>query len=275
MAWRLGISTGACTDMPIQDAVIAIAGAGITAVEISTPPRHFDPMSNGAVTALAQALSAHGLDAVAIHAPFGGLLDLADPNSHHRVAAIGAILTAGAALKKLGGRVLVVHPSDLERARHDAGSRLEDCARSLRALGESCRQEGLTLVVETPLPHLIGGRPDEFRWLLSQIDPATRVCLDTGHTALGGFWRDFVNVADGLAIHVHAHDNHGHRDDHLPPGDGRIDWREIVGTLADAGFDGCFMLELACPPTALGPYFQRAVDAARRWHVASGIDLRK
>ena len=45
--------------------------------------------------------------------------------------------------------------------------------------------------------------------------------------------------------------------------------------LADAGFDGCFMLELACPPTALGPYFQRAVDAARRWHVASGIDLRK
>jgi sugar phosphate isomerase/epimerase len=270
MPLRLGISTGACANMPIHDALDAIAAAGVTAVEISTPPRHFDPMSTDAVAALARSLAGHRLEAVAIHAPFGGLLDLAEPNPHHRVAAIGAILTAAAAIKNLGGRIVVVHPSDLERARHDAASRLADCARSLRDLGESCRQEGLTLAVETPLPHLVGGHPDEFRWLLSQIDPATRVCLDTGHTTLGGHWRDFVNVADGRAIHVHAHDNHGHRDDHLPPGDGRIDWQEIVRTLAAASFDGCFMLELGCPRDGLAPYFQRAVANARRLESTAG-----
>ena len=261
---QVGISTGACINRSVLEALGPIRASGVTAVEVSTPPRHFDPMRAEVVEELVRALTEQQLVAVAIHAPFGGLLDLADPNPHHRVAAMGAILTAAAAIKRLGGQIVVVHPSDLERGRHDASARLADCAGSLRTLGEGCRQEGLTLAVESPLPHLIGGHPDEFRWLLSRIDAATRVCLDTGHTTLGGHWHDFLNVADGRVVHVHAHDNHGHWDDHLPPGDGRIDWREIARTLRDAAFQGWLMLELACPPGELAPYFNRAVERFRR-----------
>lgn len=262
MTCRIGLSSGACTDCSILDVIPALRESGVSGVEVSTPPRHFDPLQDAQVTTLSRALDAAALEAVSIHAPFGGLLDLADSNPHHRHAAIGAVLTAARAIKRLGGRLVIVHPSDLERNGRDVDARLADSARSLDTLAENCRQEDVTLVVESPLPHLVGGHPDEFAWLLRQVDGSTRVCLDTGHTSLGRHWHRFLDVAGPRLIHVHVNDNRGHWDDHLPPGDGVIDWREIARTLSEANFDGWLMLELACPPGDRLTYFKRAVRRA-------------
>ena len=260
MRWRTGISSGACTDRSIFSMLPAIRQAGATGIEIGTPPRHFDPMQADQVAALGAALDDLTLQAISIHAPFGGSLDLAHPDPPHRDHAIQAILTAAAALKHLGGRLVVVHPSDLERHGQDVGARLADTAASLDMLANRCRQEQMTLVVESPLPHLIGGAPDEFRWILNQLDSSVRICLDTGHTFLGGHWHAFLNIADGRLEHVHANDNHGRADDHLMPGDGRIDWPEVGRTLTDAGFAGWMMLELKCPPEDPRGYFRRALE---------------
>jgi len=260
MSWRIGISSGACTDRPILEMIPALVASGARGVEIGTPPRHFDPWSDDQVCALHRALGQAGLQPISIHAPFGGLLDLAEPNPRHRHAAIGAILTAGSALKRLGGRLVVVHPSDLERHKHDLDARLGDAARSLAALSAAFRQEDMTLAVESPLPHLVGGHPDEFAWLLSHVDEATKVCLDTGHVSLGGHWHRFVEVAGPRLVHVHANDNRGTWDDHLPPGDGRINWTEIARTLRAADFEGWIMLELRCPGGDSGTDFRRAFD---------------
>ena len=260
MTWRLGLSTGACTERSILAMLPAIHASGARAVEIGTPPRHFDPMQADQIRAVRRALDDLALGVVSIHAPFGRLLDLADPNPHHRHAAIGAILTAAAALKELGGHLIVVHPSDLERNGLDVWARLHDCAASLKVLAASCRQEGLALALETQIPHLLGGHPDEFRWLLGQIEDSVRVCLDTGHTFLGRSWHTFLNMADGRLAHVHANDNHGRFDDHLGPGEGAIDWSEIARTLRAAEFAGWTMLELHCPNEPPAAYFKRALE---------------
>src|SRR5262245_47845868 len=101
MSWRIGISSGACTDCPILEIVPALVNSGAAGIEVGTPPRHFNPIEEGQVTALRRMLSDTTLEAVSIHAPFGGLLDLADPNPHHRHAAIGAALAAACAIKQL------------------------------------------------------------------------------------------------------------------------------------------------------------------------------
>jgi sugar phosphate isomerase/epimerase len=262
MSWRLGISSGACTERPILDMLPAIEASGVRGIEVGTPPQHFNPMHPDQVEALGRALRDAHLEPVSIHAPFGGLLDLAEPNAHHRHAAIGAVLTAASAIRRLGGGLVVVHPSDLERHGHDAGARLADSARSLQVLSAQCRQEGVRLLVESPLPHLVGGHPDEFAWLLGQLDDTVGVCLDTGHTFLSGAWRRFVEVAGARLAHVHANDNHGTFDDHLPPGDGRINWHEIADTLRAARFEGWIMLELRCPGGEAAGDFRRAVARA-------------
>jgi len=44
---------------------------------------------------------------------------------------------------------------------------------------------------------------------------------------------------------MHATDNHGQRDDHLPPGDGRIDWQRLLRQMTRIGFSGAIILEVA------------------------------
>ena len=263
MTWRLGLSTGGCLDSPILDVIADLASSGAAGVEVGTPPRHFDPLQEAQVAALGEALGAAALVPISIHAPFGGLFDLADPSPHHRHAAVGAVLTAASAIARLGGRLVVVHPSDLERHGHDARARLADCADSLRLLATNCAAEGVTVAVESPLPHLIGGHPDEFGWLLGQLDGGVSVCLDTGHTALGGHWRRFVHVAGSRLAHVHVNDNRGHWDDHLTPGDGIIDWPDVARSLREVNYDGWLMLELACPSLDRSSHLKRAVQRAR------------
>jgi len=264
MTWRIGLSSGACVDRPITDLLPWLRSAGARGVEVGTPPDHFDPWREEQIEAAGHMLRSLELEAVSIHAPFGGVLDLADANPHHRHAAIGAALTAALALKRLGGRLVVVHPSDLPRYQHDVRARLADCTRSLALLSENCARADLQLLVESPLPHLIGGAPDEFSQLLGNLPPSVGVCLDTGHLTLGGHWHDFLRIAGRRLCHVHANDNHGHRDDHLPPGLGRIDWKDISASLRDVQFDGWVMLELACPGAfEMNHYFADAIERAR------------
>jgi sugar phosphate isomerase/epimerase len=260
MSWRLGIASGVCTECSILEIVPAIRDAGAAGIEVGTPPRHFDPAQEDQVASLGLALQHAGLEAVSIHAPFGGPLDLAEPAATRREAAIDAVMTAVRAIRRFGGRRVVVHPSDLARNGHDAASRLHDSVRSLQQLAGRCRAEGATLVIESPLPHLIGGHPDEFAWLLNQMDADVGVCLDTGHTALGRHWHRFIEVAGRRLMHVHANDNWGHTDDHLAPGDGQLNWPDIARTLRDADFSGWLMLEIKCADGDRAAQLRRALE---------------
>lgn len=262
MTWRFAASTGSCTDMPIVGTLEALHDAGITAVELGTPPRHFDPWHHDQVHALGERLQQLSILPVAIHAPFGGPLDLSHPDAHNRHAAMGAILAAASALRQVGGFRIVVHATDVVRDRHDVDERLSHCRNSLRVLARACGHMDVTLLVETPLPHLIGGHPDELAAVMAPLDRSVGVCFDTSHATLGGHWDRLVAVLGDRLMHVHANDHRGGSDDHLAPGEGVIDWRHIRETLKELRFSGWTVLELACPPAAMSDVFRRALARA-------------
>lgn len=259
MSWRFAASTGCCIDRPIAQTLEGLHQAGISAAELGTPPRHFDPWSHEQIAQVRHCLAQFSIEPVAIHAPFGGLLDLTDPNPHHRHAAIGATLAAAAALREVGGSMVVVHVSDVQRNGQNVGERLACGRQSLQVLARACSQMQATLVVETPLPHLIGGHPDEFASVMASLDRSVGVCLDTAHTTLGHHWDRFVELVGDRLVHVHANDHRGQFDDHLPPGEGIIDWRHVRETLLRVGFDGWIVLELACPTGPMVTYFSGAL----------------
>lgn len=265
MNWRVGVSTGAWIGHDIRAAIDAIAAAGFHAVELGTPPGHFDPWSLDQLRAVASRLAAAKITPVSIHAPFGGLLDLSDPNPHHRHAAVGGILAAASALRELGGTIVVAHTTDVPREGQDVERRLADCASALVMLRRSCAQMQMTLAIENPLPHLVGGHPDEFEWILRHVGEEARVCLDTSHATLGPHLDRFLEVVDGRIVHVHANDHHGDRDAHLAPGDGIVPWGRIGERLAAAGFDGWLILELGYETsTAPGGLARAGAELVRR-----------
>jgi len=51
---------------------------------------------------------------------------------------------------------------------------------------------------------------------------------------------------------IHVNDNSGQGDDHFPPGQGKIDWRQFVLDLRAIQFAGVLILELSP-----GPYYQK------------------
>jgi sugar phosphate isomerase/epimerase len=270
VTWRIGIATGACTERPILGVLDAIEVSGLLGLEFGTPLHHFAPWEPAQVEHVARRLQESPLIPVSMHAPFGGRLDLSDADPHCLQDTLQTVLAAARALARLGGRILVAHPTDVVRNGEDVHVRLDRAASALRLLTHHCAQMGVTLAIESPLPHLIGGHPDEFAWLLDRVGPDARVCLDTGHTHLGGHWRRFVELAGPRLVHIHAHDNRGQFDDHLPPGDGHIAWPEIKRTLEQVGYGGWIMLELKCPEEPLDSYFARAFDQANRLLNGSG-----
>jgi sugar phosphate isomerase/epimerase len=263
VTWQIGASTGCCADTPLEPVLDALAAVGIPGIEIGIPPRCFNPWRRDHVEAVRTKFAATGIAAVSVHEPFGGPLDLSDPNSHHRCAAIGAILDAALALRTLGGRIVIVHPSHAPRG-IDAASRLSHCADALQRLQDACDAIQMTLAIETPLPHLVGGAPDEFAWLVDRVGENARVCMDTSHATLGRNWDAFMSAVGPRIVHVHANDHFGRRDDHVPPGDGVIDWAHVGASLFTLGYSGWLMLELSCPNVPIGPYFRRAADGLVR-----------
>jgi len=263
VSWRFAASSGCCLNTPVFTTLQAFRDAGVHAIELATPPRHFDPWRHDEVSLLAHRLHEFRIVPVAIHAPFGGLLDLTDPNPHHRHATIGAVLSALSALRELGGTKVVVHPSDAPRRVEELDERLACGTASLRVLARACAQMDAQLLVETPMPQVVGGDPDEFDAMVRPLDRKVGVCLDTSHATLGQHWDGFLKVAGHRLVHVHVNDHHGRLDDHLPPGDGITDWEHIRTSLLALGFDGWIVLELTCPGGSLAEYIAGALQRTR------------
>ncbi len=70
------------------------------------------------------------------------------------------------------------------------------------------------------------------------------VCLDYGHAHLMGDLGEAIEELSGHVWTTHVHDNHGKRDDHLPPYAGTIDWDAAMMETQKIGYDGALMFEV-------------------------------
>ncbi|MFO7761496.1 MAG: sugar phosphate isomerase/epimerase family protein [Thermodesulfobacteriota bacterium] len=76
--------------------------------------------------------------------------------------------------------------------------------------------------------------PEQHKKILAAIDsPYARFCLDTGH--LMAFardkWQNWLPEMEPWLGQLHLHDNHGLRDDHLPMGKGKFDFKGFFAWL--------------------------------------------
>jgi sugar phosphate isomerase/epimerase len=247
MKWEVGLSTGIAYAHPIEAVIPYIAQAGFRVIEVATAPAHFRYADPVAVAATRAQLDRHGLRVHSLHAPFGQDLNFTAPDAALRRYTLERMREAAEALRALGGRDLVVHPGgEDQRWVWEREARLRLSVEGLTQIWADCRSRGLVLIVETPLPHLLGGQVEDLAWIMDRL-PAVDVgvCLDTSHASLGGSLFDTLERFGPRLLHVQASDNRGHTDDHLVPGDGIIDWARVLSVLERVGYDGLFMLEVA------------------------------
>ena len=180
--------------------------------------------------------------ATTIHAPFldlnPGALDPSIRQVTHK-----RFLQVFQAAEHLKPRIIVFHPGydDLRYG----GYRLDWLKNSIdfwREFLPRAKETGTVIAVE----NIFEKEPSTLRGLLEAIDdPGFRHCFDVGHwnmftTVSLEEW--FANLGPFMA-EAHIHDNHGQTDEHLPPGEGQIDFEMLFDLLRRHAPDAVYTIE--------------------------------
>lgn len=247
--WPIGLSTGCFYQTPLVDCLETIRSSGFSMIEVVFSPPHLDYKDRARVQEAAARIDGLGLEAYSFHAPFADDIDISSPEPARREHALEAIFHAVDAAALLRVHYFVIHPgpenADIP-SREERLLRIENVCSVLDRVALRCSEAGIQCVLENKLPHLMFGQSADLLWILACLK-GNRVgaCLDTGHAYLAGDLYPLVyKMAPYLRL-LHVHDNNGHGDDHLPPGDGHVDWSALLKELVLVNFNGALILELA------------------------------
>jgi sugar phosphate isomerase/epimerase len=223
-----------------------IAESGFDALEIFATRGHFDYTTRQEIHSIASALSQHGLALASLHAPTsrdlsatregGTPLSITEVERVRRIEAMDELKRVIDVAEDLPYSRLILH---MGGPRETADPRKRDAAfSSLEHLVLHAHHRGVTIAVENTTSEM--GDPAYLRAFVDETRlTGLRFNFDIGH----------AHVADGpeaeriekafaplreLAVSAHIHDNHGDKDEHLPPYDGTIDWESAVQILKTA-----------------------------------------
>ncbi|MGC1416288.1 MAG: sugar phosphate isomerase/epimerase family protein [Candidatus Acidiferrum sp.] len=220
-----------------------ISEAGFEALEIFATRSHFDYTTKVEMQAMASALSQHGLALASLHAPTsrdlsatreGGMpLSICEVERVRRIEAMDELKRVIDVAEDLPYSRLILH---MGGSRETADPRKRDAAfSSLEHLVLHAHHAGVTIAVENTTSEM--GDPAYLRAFVDETRlTGLRFNFDIGHAFLAdGPESERIEKAFSplreLAVSAHIHDNHGEKDEHLPPYDGSIDWESAVKAL--------------------------------------------
>jgi sugar phosphate isomerase/epimerase len=223
-----------------------IAEAGFQGVEIFGARSHFEYAIKTEVRAIAGALEAHRLQLVSLHAPTsrdmsatresGTPLSICEVERVRRIEAMDELKRVIDVADDLPYSRLVLH---MGGSRETADPRKRDAAFStLEHLVLHAHHAGVTICVENTTSEM--GDPAYLRTFVDETRlTGLRFNFDIGHAHLAELpeveriEKSFAPLRE-LVASVHLHDNHGDKDEHLPPYEGSIDWPAAIKVLQSA-----------------------------------------
>jgi sugar phosphate isomerase/epimerase len=133
-------------------------------------------------------------------------------------------------------QIAVVHPGHLS----PLGMQMPDLAwqKNIEGLQQLCDfavEYDVVIAVENMvnLKFIFGRHAEE---MLGMIESVNRenvgLTFDVGHANTNGMVNSFLDKCLDKVVHVHLHDNHAKKDDHLPAGCGTVDWPKVISAIS-------------------------------------------
>lgn len=228
------------------------ARSGAQGVELFAARQHFDYTSREHVGELASWFASNALEPFSMHAPLfpdremgragAPAVNVLHPEKSRRIDAMDEIKRALEAAESIHFKNLVLHLG--ERDDKWSPRSIEYAITALEHLGAFAHPLGVRLLVENLLSE--STTPARLLTILEMGRlPNVGVCLDFGHAHVEPGIREAMATLGGHIGSVHAHDNHGTKDEHLWPGDGTIDWPAAVQALKELPAPPATVLEVA------------------------------
>ncbi|QUW78184.1 sugar phosphate isomerase/epimerase [Streptomyces mirabilis] len=269
---RFGYGTNGLADLRLDDALALLADLGYDGVGLTLDHMHLDPLAPDVAARtrkVARRLDTLGLG-VTVETGARYVLDprrkhgpsLLDPDPADRARRVDLLIRAVRIAADLGAHavhcfsgVLPANPANpADTAEDTAWKRL---AEALTPVLDAATHAGISLAVEPEPGHLLATLADfhHLRRILGD-PPALGLTLDIGHCqcleALSPV--DCVRAAAPWLRHVQIEDMRRGHHEHLPFGDGEIDFPPVLEALAATGYQALTVVELPRHSHA-GPHF--------------------
>ncbi|MFJ8764786.1 sugar phosphate isomerase/epimerase family protein [Streptomyces clavifer] len=269
MTLRLGYGTNGLTDLRLDDALGLLADLGYDGVGLTLDHMHLDPLAPDLAARtrhVARRLDGLGLG-VTVETGARYVLDprrkhgpsLLDPDPDARAARTALLVRAVGIASELGAHAVHCFSGTTPpgTSTDTAWQRLAD---ALAPVLDAAARAGVPLAIEPEPGHLLATLADfhHLRTLLGDPEPLG-LTLDIGHCQClePAPPADCVKDAAPWLRHVQIEDMRRGVHEHLPFGDGEIDFPPVLEALAATGYTGLTVVELPRHSHA-GPELARA-----------------
>jgi sugar phosphate isomerase/epimerase len=245
---------------------------GFQGVELSS--YHFWPerLRAGEVARLRSGVKQHGMR-LAIHARHRGIsFGAHDPALRQRfVEELQATVRFAA---ELGGDVVVAHVGEIapptnhphaseQTLRQEAFEFALDSFARCAPVAADCGVRICVENVQLRPNEVITSFADHLRLVDAIGQPSVVCALDTGHAHVNGGIQACIQAFGPRLRHIHLHDNHGEKDEHLEVGKGAIRFGELSTFLRN--FRDLISLETRSPTDPHGAVLRSRDDIERLW----------
>ncbi|WP_234343183.1 TIM barrel protein [Streptomyces fulvoviolaceus] len=263
---RFGYGTNGLADLRLDDALNLLVDLGYDGVGLTLDHMHLDPMAldlAARTRRLAHRLDALGL-AVTVETGARYVLDprrkhgpsLLDPDPDDRARRVDLLIRAVQVAADLGAHAVHCF-SGTTPAGTDPDTAWKRLAETLAPVLDAATTAGVPLAVEPEPGHLLATLADFHRLRRTLGDPShLGLTLDIGHCQCLEPLSpaECVRAAGPWLRHVQIEDMRRGVHEHLPLGDGDIDFPPVLAALAATGYQGLTVVELPRHSHA-GPHF--------------------
>lgn len=221
--YRFGFSTTLDYTVDIFEQIDIYATSGVSFFSIGADREHSGIFREKYFQEVQEKSMERGIEIISLHAPFGGDYDLAAIDNGARQRAIDLTLEFAEKAAEHSIPSVIIHPH------HFFDDSKEAClGRSAGAVERVLA--GAPLEVKFIVENLPDSRGSWICGRLLDIFGPSRLgfCYDSSHENMSGepfhLLRRYYNRIET----THLSDNLGVRDDHLPPGEGKIDWESLA-----------------------------------------------
>jgi sugar phosphate isomerase/epimerase len=243
--WPVGMSISLISPPDLQ----RIKQSGISCVEVTWQAKFMDLPHGSATKAycekVVQAIRESGIDIWSVHIPYRSPWDISVTDPVEREKVLERVVSILALAQEWGVRQAILHPSYEPIGAEEREQRLSVCQESLMRLAPTAEANGIRLAVECLPRTCLGNSAQEIEALIS-VHPGIGICCDVNH-----LFKEppeaFIRKLGSRIITTHISDNDGLDEKHWMPGEGVLNWKEIITAFAETGYSGPFMYEVRNP----------------------------
>lgn len=245
---KLAVSLHTISRNLTKELIDAVIESGIHSLEILSSRFDNDTFEKNR-SALKNHINNGNLKISSIHLPFGGSLAIASLDDECRKNAEDAIEKAINDALDFNAGTIVVHASAEPIEPKDRKPMIAQGTQTLKIFEKIARENSIKFAIELLPRTCIGNTSEELFQMISELDKNHfGICLDVNHL-MENFDQlpdEIRKISDSL-FELHISDYDGIDEKHWMPGQGVIDWKELMKALDDIDFNGLFNYEAHIP----------------------------